>query len=167
MINRRDFLQAAVAAAAAAQARTIFGAQGVAGASDRVRVGIIGCGNRGNQVAADWMKHKDSVFVAACDVAKDRLHQTAARIGQTQGTTPDTYEDYRRTLDRHDGDAVLIAPPDHRHRPMTIDAIAAGKDVYCEKPVSSTVEAAVRMLEAARRSNRVIQIGLPQRSWLH
>jgi len=167
MINRRDFLRAAVAAAAATEVRTIFGAQGVAGASDRVRVGIIGCGNRGNQVAADWMKHKDSVFVAACDVAKDRLDQTAARIGQTQGSPVDTYEDYRRILDRKDVDAVLIATPDHWHSPMTIDAIGAGKDVYCEKPVSNTVEAAVRMLEAARTSNRVIQIGLQQRSWHH
>lgn len=158
MINRRDFLQAAIAAAAAVR---------VAGASDRIRVGIIGCGNRGNQVASDWMKHKDSVFVAACEVAKDRLDQTAARLGKTQGNTVDTYEDYRRVLDRKDVDAVLIATPDHWHAPMTIDALAAGKDVYVEKPITNTVEAAVKMLDAARKSNRVVQVGLQQRSWHH
>jgi predicted dehydrogenase len=169
MINRRDFLHTAMAAAAAAQARPLFAShqQGVAGANDRIRVGLIGCGNRGNQVATDWMKHKDSVFVAACDVAKDRLDQTAARLGQTQQNTLDTYEDYKRILDRKDVDAVLIATPDHWHSPMTIDALSAGKDVYCEKPVSNTIEAAVRMLDAGRRSNRIIQIGLQQRSWHH
>ena len=60
---------------------------GVLGANDRIRVGLIGCGNRGNQVATDWMKHKDSVFTAACDVAQDRLEKTAARLGQTQNNT--------------------------------------------------------------------------------
>lgn len=166
MINRRDFLQAAIAAAAAAQTRTLFGERQAA-ASDRIRAGIIGCGNRGNQVATDWMKHKDSVFVAACDVAKDRLDNTAARLGKTQGNTLDTYEDYRRILERKDVDAVLIATPDHWHSPMVIEALSAGKDIYCEKPVSNTIEAAVRMRDAARRSNRIVQIGLQQRSWHH
>ena len=67
MINRRKFLETAIAAAAAAQARPLFAAEtrGIQGANDRIRVGIIGCGNRGNQVATDWMKHKDTVFTAA------------------------------------------------------------------------------------------------------
>jgi predicted dehydrogenase len=170
MINRRDFLQAAMAAAAAAQARPLFAATqqtGVVGANDRIRVGIIGCGNRGNQVATDWMKHKDSVFIAACDVAKDRLDQTAARLGQVQGNTLDTYEDYRRILERKDVDAVFIATPDHWHSPIMIEAVAAGKDVYVEKPVSNEIEPAVRMVEAARGSNRIVQVGLQQRSWHH
>ncbi|HXW06477.1 MAG TPA: Gfo/Idh/MocA family oxidoreductase [Vicinamibacterales bacterium] len=170
MINRRDFLQAAIAAAAAAQARPLLAATrqtGVIGANDRIRVGIVGCGNRGNQVATDWMKHKDSVFVAACDVAKDRLDQTAARLGQTQGNTLDTYEDYRRILERKDVDAIFIATPDHWHSPMMIEAVSAGKDVYVEKPVSNEIEPAVKMVEAARQSNRIVQVGLQQRSWHH
>jgi predicted dehydrogenase len=164
-MNRRDFLQTTLGAAAAARVHPLFGAQRAP--SDRIRVGLIGCGNRGNQVATDWMKHKDSEINAACDVAKDRLDQTAARLRNVQGNAVQIYEDYRRILDRKDVDAVLIATPDHWHSPMTIDALSAGKDVYCEKPVSNTVEAAVKMLEAARRSNRVIQIGLQQRSWHH
>ena len=169
MINRRRFLETALAAAAATQARPLFASEtrGIQGANDRVRVGIIGCGNRGNQVATDWMKHADSVFTAACDVAKDRLDSTAARLGKTQGNTLETYEDYRRILERKDIDAVLIATPDHWHSPMTIEAIAAGKDVYCEKPVSNEVEPAVKMLEAVRKSNRIVQIGTQQRSWHH
>jgi predicted dehydrogenase len=169
MINRRDFLNGVIAAAASAHARPLFAAspQDVIGANDRIRVGIIGCGNRGNQVATDWMKHKDSVFIAACDVAKDRLDQTAVRLGETQSNNVDTYEDYRRILERKDIDAVLIATPDHWHSPMTIDACTAGKDVYCEKPVSNEIEPAVKMVEAARKYHRVVQVGLQQRSWHH
>src|SRR5262245_28655036 len=108
MINRRKFLETAIAAAAATHARPLFASEsrGIQGANDRIRVGIIGCGNRGNQVATDWMKHKDSMFIAACDVAKDRLDSTAARLGQTQGNTLDTYEDYRKILERKDVDAI-------------------------------------------------------------
>lgn len=134
--------------------------------SDRIRMGVIGTGNRGNEVMQTWLRYQDSVFVAICDVAKDRLENTASRLA-TAGHKADTYEDYRRILDRQDIDAVLIATPDHWHSPMTIEGIAAGKDVYCEKPVSNKIDPAVRMLEAARGSNRIVQIGLQQRSWAH
>ena len=93
MIDRRKFLETAIEAAAAAHARPLFAADArgarIQGDNDRIRVGIIGCGNRGNQVATDWMKHKDSVFIAACDVAKYRLDKTAARLGDTQGNKVD------------------------------------------------------------------------------
>src|SRR5882672_2918364 len=109
MIDRREFLHAAMAAAAVSRTRALFAAPaqstGAIGASDRIRVGLIGCGTRGNQVATDWMKHKDSVFTAACDVAKGRLDQTATRMEAAQGSKPQTYEDYRRILDRRDIDA--------------------------------------------------------------
>lgn len=169
MIDRRDFLQLAVAAAASARPLAAARPQraGVVGANDRIRVGLIGCGSRGNQVARDWMKHDDSVFVAACDVFKERLDQTVARLGETQGRVPDAYEDYRRILDRADVDAVFIATPDHWHSQMTIDACAAGKDVYVEKPVSNDIEPALKMVEAARRHDRVVQVGQQQRSWHH
>jgi predicted dehydrogenase len=156
--------------AAAARLRPVRAAAqraGPVGAAERIRVGLIGCGSRGNQVARDWMHHKDSVFVAACDVAKDRLDETAARLDKTQGNAVDAYEDYRRILDRKDVDAVLVATPDHWHAPMTIDACAAGKDVYVEKPVSNEIEPAVKMIEAARRHNRIVQVGQQQRSWHH
>ena len=99
------------------------------------------------------MKHKDTVFVAACDVYKERLDEDRRRAWPARRATSSTsYEDYRRILDRKDVDAVLIATPDHWHSPMTIDACAAGKDVYVEKPVSNEIEPALQMLEAARKS---------------
>ena len=114
MINRRKFIGTTLAAAAAAQARPIFASEtrGIQGANDRIRVGLIGCGNRGGQVSTDWIKHKDSVFVAACDVASDRLEKMSASLGTAQGNKLDTYEDYRKILERKDVDAVLIATPD-------------------------------------------------------
>ena len=163
-MNRREFIGTTAGAIASTSAWSIGAAQG---SNDRIRVGIIGTGNRGNQVATDWMKHKDSVFVAACDVAADRLEKTSSVMEQTQGNKVETYEDYRRLLERKDVDAVLIATPDHWHSPMTIDALAAGKHVYVEKPVSNAIEPAVKMLEAARKSKLVVQVGTQQRSWHH
>jgi len=117
MINRRKFIGTTLAAAAAAHARPIFASEtrGIQGANDRIRVGLIGCGTRGGQVSTDWMKHKDSVFIAACDVAKDRLEKMSASMGTTQSNKVDTYEEdpraqgYRCSPDRH---ARSLAQPD-------------------------------------------------------
>ncbi len=158
MGNRRTFLQASAAAAAASGP--------VLGANDTVRMGCIGCGTRGNMVAGFLRRHKDCVFLAACDVARTRLDQTVAKLGEGGGKV-DAYDDYRRMLDRKDIDAVLVATPDHWHGPMTVDACSAGKDVYVEKPVSNAIEPGQRMVEAARRHNRVVQVGLQQRQGQH
>jgi predicted dehydrogenase len=163
-MDRRQFIGTTAGVLAAARASSIGAAQG---ASDRIRVGVIGCGNRGNQVATDWMKHKDSIFTAAAEVDRGRLEQTAARLGQAQGNTLETVEDYRRILDRTDIDAVLVATPDHWHGPMLLDALSAGKDVYLEKPLSNDLDTAVRMLEAAKRARQIVQVGTQQRSWHH
>ena len=168
-MHRRQFLEAAFTAVAASRSWAVSGAPrqgGVQGANTRIRVAIIGTGSRGNQVMQSWLKQDDSTFVAICDVAKDRLDNTASKLASA-GHKVDTYEDYRRILERKDVDAVLIATPDHWHSPMTIDACAAGKDVYCEKPVSNQIEPALKMVDAARQHNRVVQIGLQQRSWPH
>jgi predicted dehydrogenase len=167
-MKRRDFIQAALAGIAATPSLGVRGATGQnrVSASDRIRVGVIGTGSRGNQVIQSWLKHQDTTFVAVCDVARDRLDNTAAKLASA-GHKVDAYEDYRRLLERKDVDAVLIATPDHWHSPMTIDACAAGKDVFCEKPVSNQIEPGLKMVDAARRHNRVVQIGLQQRSWPH
>lgn len=168
-MDRREFLEAAMTVVAASGSWAVSGApsQGaVQGANNRIRVAIIGTGSRGNQVMQSWLKHDDSVFVAICDVAKDRLDNTASKLASA-GQKVDTYEDYRRILERQDVDAVLIATPDHWHSPMTVEACQAGKDVYCEKPVSNQIEPALKMVDAARQYKRVVQIGLQQRSWPH
>jgi predicted dehydrogenase len=166
-MDRRQFLESAFVTLGASRSWSVSGAPsqgGVQGANSRIRVALIGAGNRGNSVMQSWLKHDDSSFAAICDVAKDRLDNTASKLGSA-GHKVDSYEDYRRILERKDIDAVLIATPDHWHSPMTIEACAAGKDVYCEKPVSNRIEPAVQMLDAARKYNRVVQIGLQQRSW--
>lgn len=154
MESRRKFLRVSAAALAA---------KSVLGANDRVRVGLIGCGRRGAQIRHSLAKLPDCVFAAACDVDKPRLDRVAAAIGGKV----DVYADYRRILERKDIDAVIVATPDHWHAPMLIDACDAGKDVYLEKPVSNALEPALKMLAAARKSKRVIQVGCQQRSWSH
>ena len=155
MKNRRRFLQASAGAA-------VF-SKSVLGANDRINMGIIGSGNRGMQVLARLAQNSDCTFIAACDVAKSRLDQAATKIGGKV----DTYSDYQRMLERKDIDAVLVATPDHWHSPITVDACAAGKDVYVEKPVSNTIEAGQNMVNAARRYNRIVEVGLQQRCWKH
>ncbi|MCC7176000.1 MAG: Gfo/Idh/MocA family oxidoreductase [Bryobacterales bacterium] len=155
MEQRRSFLKAAAGAAVVSQT--------VRGANNRVQMGIIGIGTRGNQVHQSFMRNNDVTFVAACEVQRNRLDQFATKAGGKMAT----YGDYRRLLDNKDVEAVLITAPDHWHSPMLVAACDAGKDVYCEKPVSNAIEPALRMVEAVRRTKRVVQIGCQQRSWQH
>jgi len=164
MVSRRSFLQAT---AAAAVARPVFSAQAqVQGANDRVRLGVIGTGTRGTMVARFFSQHDDCAVVAACDVAGSRL-DAFMEAQSKAGAQVDRYDDYRRILDRQDIDAVLVATPDHWHGPMLVEACAAGKDVYVEKPISNAIEPAQKMVEAAREHGRVTQVGLQQREGKH
>lgn len=171
-MNRRAFLWTAGGAAAAAAVKPIAAlhpqARGPLGANDRIRMAIIGSGGRGNQVLGSFADANGNVFVAACDVFKERLDSTVQRL-TADGNKVDGYEDYRRILGRKDVDAVLIATPDHWHPQITIDACAAGKDVYLEKPAcnGNTIDSALKMIEAARKHNRIVQVGTQQRSWPH
>jgi predicted dehydrogenase len=158
-MNRRTFLQTSLMAAASSPSW-------VRGANDRIRVALVGTGIRGNEILTSWLTHADSAVVALCDVARDRLEKTAATLAAA-GQKADTYADYRRILERKDVDAVVVATPDHWHGPMTVEACQAGKDVYCEKPVSNQIAPALSMLDAARTYERVVQIGLQQRAWPH
>jgi predicted dehydrogenase len=172
-MNRRTFIQmtagAAVVSASEPLARARPRQSGPVGANDRVRFAIIGAGNRGNQVLNSFELAKSpTALVAAAEVFKERLDATVQQR-TTAGNKVDAYEDYRRVLDRKDIDVVLIAAPDHWHPKMTIDACAAGKDVYMEKPAcnEATLEEAVLAIQAARKHNRVVQVGTQQRSWPH
>ena len=164
MESRRDFLKASAAALTVAAAKPLFGWQG---ANDRIRMAVIGCGNRSGRVFDSFCRsgEKDGQFVAAAEVNKAKLDQwmTAAR----QTFKLETVVDYRRILDRKDVDAVLIATPDHSHSKILVDAISAGKDVYCEKPASNSIPRVNAMLDAYKKSKQVVQIGTHQRSWDH
>jgi predicted dehydrogenase len=155
-LTRRDFARAATAAGVA----TALSAGRVRGANERVRLGFIGLGNRGDQVLDAFLAHKDAEVVAVCDLYAPYLDFAAKKVG----TSPQHFRDYRPLLDRKDLDAVVINTPDHWHALQTIHACQAGKDVYVEKPLSLCVAEGRKMVEAARKHQRVTQVGLHRRS---
>jgi predicted dehydrogenase len=162
MATRREFLQASAATLAVTATRPIIGWQG---ANNRVRMAVIGCGNRAGRVFDSFIRAGgDGVqYVAACEVNKAKLDQWMTPARQTFKL--DVVEDYRRVLDRKDVDAVLIGTPDFSHAQIMVDAVNAGKDVYCEKPASNTVARINAMMDAYTKTNRIVQIGTHQRSW--
>ncbi len=130
------------------------------GANDRVRLGFIGLGNRGDQVLDAFVAHKDAEVVAVCDIHEPYVNFAA----QKAGGQPARHNDYRRLLESKDIDAVVICTPDHWHALQMIQACEAGKDVYVEKPLSLVVSEGRAMVNAARRHNRVVQVGIHRRS---
>jgi predicted dehydrogenase len=158
-IGRRDFTKTTIAASAGAA----FSYGRILGANERINIGLIGCGDRGTDVWKRFLKMADVNPVAVCDVYApflDRASEAAGRSLAKRG-------DFRRLLEMKDVDAVIIGTPDHWHALQTILACQAGKDVYCEKPLSLTVTEGRKMVEAARQHNRVVQTGSQQRSGLH
>jgi predicted dehydrogenase len=159
-MKRRDLLKTAAFAGLA-------GGAGVpevrAAASDRIAMALIGCGGMGRMDLADFQKNPDVEIRAVCDVDRPR----AEHARELAGGKPDVYGDYRRVLERKDIDAVIVATPDHWHPLITIHACEAGRDVYVEKPISHNVREGRLMVEAARRHNRVVQVGIQQRSGSH
>jgi len=157
-MNRRRFVGGALTTTAtiamASSARTVLGA------NERVRVAVIGCGNRGDQVLDAFLKHSDAEIVAVCDLYEPYRRFAAQKVG----TGCAEYDDYRKVLERKDIDAVIIATPDHWHALMFCEACLAGKDVYVEKPASLTIAEGRRMVEVARQTKRVAQVGIQRRS---
>jgi predicted dehydrogenase len=154
MVNRRSFLTGALGLAAA-------GASSAPAASDQPVVGFIGTGIRAKAALIPQFKFDQAFRIAAlCDVYKPNLEQAAALVGGNV----DTYSDYRRVLDRKDIDVVVVATPDHWHCPIVIEACEAGKDIYLEKPVSNDIDMCLKAVAAVRKHNRVVQVGLMQRS---
>lgn len=129
-------------------------------ANDRIRIGVIGTGGKGQSHIRNLKTLPGNEVVAVCDVYPVRLEQARALTdNKAEG-----YNDYRRVLERKDVDAVMIVAPDHHHRDMFIDAIKAGKDVYQEKPLSRTIEEGQEMVKAAKAGKQVVQAGSQKRS---
>lgn len=154
--TRRNFTKTLVLAGAS----TALGPVHSAEASNRVRLGFIGLGNRGDQVLDSFLKHPDAEIAAVCDLSDAYMDHAAQKIG----SSPRKFKDYRRLLEQKDIDAVVIATPDHWHALQTIQACQAGKDVYVEKPVSLCVAEGRQMVEAVRKHSRVSQVGIHRRS---
>jgi predicted dehydrogenase len=154
-VNRREFVSTA--------AGTVLAGSRVLSANDRVRIGLIGTGGRCMYLARLLKGLPGNEVVAACDVYEPRRLAAVERMGPQ--TTPTS--DYRQILDRNDVDAVVIGAPDHWHVPMTLDAVAAGKDVYCEKPITHTIEEGDKLIAGVEKSKRVVATGTQQRSWDH
>ncbi len=185
-INRREILKATTGAAAATfGAPYFFPARlfGAAAPSNRLSVGVIGTGNRGFQVLDMFLKQNGAQVVAVCDVNRgsygyrdenqfcgrepaqklvNEHYSQAKKSGNYSGC--DIYSDFREVLGRKDIDAVAVVVPDHWHALLTIRACEAGKDIYCEKPMSLTVEQGRQMVNAVRKHNRVLQTGSQERS---
>jgi predicted dehydrogenase len=160
-MRRRDFLTASLTASAFAFTARSY-AQ-IAGANNRVRLALIGCGGRGMFVARLMREAPETQFVAACDV----YDANAGRAKEWMGGEAEAYRDFRRALDRKDIDAVLVATPDHWHAIPTVLACQAGKDVYVEKPLAHNVREGRAMVDAARKHKRIVQTGTQHRSAPH
>ncbi|WP_240907426.1 Gfo/Idh/MocA family protein [Paludisphaera rhizosphaerae] len=169
-ITRRGFVGTAGVAvgAASAFAAPAIGKSGAAAPSERKRLGIIGPGSRGNQLLDTFLKEEDVDVVSVADVDDRHAGDTADRIKKIKECErPETMRDYRAMLDRKDIDAVIIATPDHWHALPTIHAVLAGKDVYVEKPVAHNVAEGRAMIEAGKKTGKIIAVGTQQRSSKH
>src|SRR5277367_2802829 len=134
----------------------------VLGANDTLRIGVIGAGGRMKGLLDSAEKVGPCQIVAVSDVYAP--HRDAVKERSNGMAT--THVDYHEVLDK-DIDAVIIASPDHWHVRMAVDALAAGKDVYLEKPVTHTVEEGTTLTRAVRSGKQILQCGMQQRSWSH
>ena len=157
-ITRRTFLTAASGLAVG----TPIAAR-VQGANDRIRIGVLGTGGRARGLMNLLKKLPGIEMVAVCDVYEPRMLQAA----EIAGAAAAKVSDYRRILDDRQIDAVVVGAPDHWHKTMTLDAVAAGKDVYVEKPVSHSIAEGAEMVKAIEASKQIVQTGTQQRSWDH
>jgi len=160
-ISRRGFLDSAGRAAAAGAAVSAIPAR-VLGANDRIRLGIIGVGGHGGGNHLKWLhartQENNIEVTAVADVYQRRMTRAQSVVPGVKG-----YLDYRRLLDSRDVDGVIVATPDHWHAKHSIDAMEAGKHVYCEKPMTATIEQALAVRDTVRRLKKVYTVG-PQRT---
>jgi predicted dehydrogenase len=163
-LTRREFMRLGAGAAAAGAAakinilepKTLWASPNPLPASETVRFGIIGTGIRGCELLSASLRVPGLVCVAAADLYDSRHQAAKEALG---GLNIETTRDYRKILDRKDIDAVIIAATDHWHCKLVEDACAAGKDIYCEKPMSHTVEDGFAMIKAVQNNNRICQVG--------
>jgi predicted dehydrogenase len=155
-ISRRTMLRTGATALTAASYSRVMGA------NERIRLGVVGCGSRGTGDMRTFLATNQVDVAAVCDV-------WGARVDRAKRVAPQAaaFSDHRKLLELKDVDAILIGTPDHWHVPIAIDAVNAGKDVYCEKPLTLKIEEGPPIIRAVRTHNRVFQTGMQQRSGPH
>ncbi|MCB9951745.1 MAG: Gfo/Idh/MocA family oxidoreductase [Planctomycetaceae bacterium] len=170
VFTRRQFMKTTGASVTVGAGATLLAASAqAAGSNERLRIGVIGPGRRGfgthvKTLAGLRKLGRNIDMVGVCDVYTVHRDQAVHFIKSETGVAPETFADYRDMLARDDIDAVCIATPDHWHAKMTIDALAAGKHVYCEKPMTHTVEETREVMSAWKESGRVMQVGVQSTS---
>jgi predicted dehydrogenase len=153
-MNRRTFLIAS---------GSMLAAQGAP--SDQVNLGVIGAGGRGTAVMTIFQKDAHVRVAAICDVFEPNLEHGISMASKIAGNQPKAYRNYQELLADKNVDAVLIATPEHWHARMVLDALAAGKDIYVEKPLCRTPEEGVQLVEAEKKSKNIVQVGMQRRSY--
>ncbi len=162
-IDRRKFLKSASAATAAGFFLGTHGAvRGQDSPNERPVFATIGLRNQGALITSKTYKYAD--FAALADVDSKVLGTNIEKTGEAQGKKPDAYGDYRKVLERKDIDAVMIATPDHWHTKIAVEAMLAGKDVYCEKPLTLTIAEGKLIEKVVKETGRVFQVGTMQRT---
>jgi predicted dehydrogenase len=170
-MTRREFVQRTAAALAVPLfvPASALGRADKAAASERITLGFIGMGTMNRGHLGHFLGHKDVQVVAVCDVdttrrdsARKMVDDRYAKNGSAKGCA--AYNDFRDLLARKDIDAVVIATPDHWHAIPCIEACKAGKDIYCEKPLTLTIHEAKTLIDVVRKYGRVFQVGSQQRS---
>jgi predicted dehydrogenase len=160
-MDRRDFLKAGAAAGSFLNLNPL-----ARGANEKVTLALIGGRNQGRGVASRTIE-AGGVFKTFCDIDDAILNKVGGEIEKAQNRKPQFVKDFRRVLEDKDIDAVVVATPDHWHTRIALLACQAGKDVYCEKPLSQTIREGHMLREAARKYNRVFQVGTQRRSGEH
>jgi predicted dehydrogenase len=174
--TRREFLKTSSTAAIGVGILGPTIPHSVLGSNDKIRMGFIGVGNRGTQLLHNFMRNRDIEVAALCDVYEPYITRNPSsllkryidtgrvpKLGESFPKEYKQYKDFRKLLEQKDIDAVCIATPDHWHAIQMIQAVEAGKDVYVEKPLTKTIHEGRRMVEAQKRTNRVVQVGLNRR----
>ncbi|QDT62189.1 Inositol 2-dehydrogenase [Stieleria bergensis] len=162
-LSRRRFVQSAAAVGTAGMYFTSTGrAAADLSPNERPVFATIGLRNQGWSITSKSFRFAD--FAALADVDQNVLEQNRSKVGRDGRKTPDGYADYREVLDRKDIDAVMIATPDHWHTKIAVEAMLAGKDVYCEKPLTLTIDEGKLIEQMVKKTGRVFQVGTMQRS---
>ena len=160
--SRRSFVKTSAGLAIA----SVPGILPALGANNKAQIGWVGVGSRGYYLMDRlYTQSKDMVqVVAVCDTYTGNLARAKDRVQTMGGNTPKTYEDYQQLLADPNVDAVFIMTPEHLHHPMIMAALKAGKNVYIEKPLAHTIEEGFDIVNAAKKSGKIVQVGTQNRS---